>query len=202
MHASRGYKPMTHDEIVEAGRKTSALITQESRDAWSSIGASPELEGERRDTAEWVYENFRFEVIPEGASGWESEGNELRRTVFLPDGDGDTVKGYFGIRFPPGSSDIADTWSYDQNGMENGTARPDWYERRNELEPGQFFKTSDGSIVQLERRVPGDGTKWYVQSWSSGGWLCEDATIEPGDLEDKIEDPEQAPSTELEAPAP
>lgn len=61
---------------------------------------------------------------------------------------------------------------------------PDWYARRDELEPGQVFRTLEGDRVQLDRRVPGDGTKWYVLDWSDycKGWLLEDSTIEPGDL--------------------
>ena len=60
----------------------------------------------------------------------------------------------------------------------------DWYERRHELEPDQVFKACDGSLVKLERRVPGDGTQWYVANWSdyAHAWLYEDSTVEPGDL--------------------
>lgn len=204
MSDSGGHEPMTKYQIVEAVRKTSSLHTQEARDAYAAVGALPDLDDDRKDAAEWVYDNFRFDVAPEGASGWEWEsgGNEFGRTVFLPNGDGDTVKGSFGIRFRPDTSDVADVWSFDQNGMENGTPRPDWYERRNELECGQVFKTFDDRTVQLDRPVPGDGTKWYVLSWFRGGWSCEDDTIEPGDLEDMIEDPEKAPSAEPESPAP
>lgn len=56
-----------------------------------------------------------------------------------------------------------------------------WYENRHALESGQIFRASDGSIVQLDRSVPGDGTKWYVATWNTG-WIYEDGTIEPGDL--------------------
>lgn len=57
----------------------------------------------------------------------------------------------------------------------------DWYERRDELMHGQVFRAQDGSIVKLDRRVPGDGTKWYVADWWKG-WAYMDSTIEPGDL--------------------
>lgn len=67
-----------------------------------------------------------------------------------------------------------------------------WYEHRGELEPGQIFRLYDGSLVKLDRRVPGDGTKWYVANWYKGytlngqtvrpSWCYEDGTIEPGDL--------------------
>lgn len=62
----------------------------------------------------------------------------------------------------------------------------DWYERRSELEPDQEFVTIDGSVVKLDRPVPGDGTKWYVAYWHNDRWFYEDNTIEPGDLEEKI----------------
>ena len=63
----------------------------------------------------------------------------------------------------------------------------DWYERRNELNPEQVFRCYDGSIVKLDRRVPGDGTKWYVATWYDG-WSYYDSTIEPGDLTERLPD--------------
>lgn len=57
-----------------------------------------------------------------------------------------------------------------------------WYTHRHDLESGQVFRLSDGSFVKLHRRVPGDGTQWYVADWSDGGWTYYDNTIEPGDL--------------------
>ena len=62
----------------------------------------------------------------------------------------------------------------------------DWYEHREKLDPDQIFRTHDGSIVKLDRRVPGDGTKWYVADWVVGGWAYYDGTIEPGDLKEKL----------------
>lgn len=62
----------------------------------------------------------------------------------------------------------------------------DWYERRNELEEGQVFSTVDGSIVKLDRRVPGDGTRWYVADQWGESWAYMDSTIEPGDLVDQM----------------
>lgn len=56
----------------------------------------------------------------------------------------------------------------------------DWYERRDELRAGMIFNTSTGAVM-LVRRVPGDGTKWYVADWD-GGWAHYDGTIEPGEL--------------------
>lgn len=64
----------------------------------------------------------------------------------------------------------------------------DWYERRDELLAGQVFRCNDGTVVKLDRQVPGDGTKWYVQDWSGRGWSCEDGTVEPGDLKDRLSD--------------
>lgn len=57
----------------------------------------------------------------------------------------------------------------------------DWYERRRELESGMIFRTASG-VVQLDRPVPGDGTKWYVLAWNGDGWSAYDDTVEPVDL--------------------
>lgn len=66
----------------------------------------------------------------------------------------------------------------------------DWYERRHELESGQVFLMQNGDKVMLDRRVSGDGTKWYVADWyagSSGGhWSYEDSMVEPGDLREGV----------------
>lgn len=51
-----------------------------------------------------------------------------------------------------------------------------------ELRSGQVFRTYDGSLVMLDRRVPGDGTKWYVADWWGNSWSYQDSTIEPSDL--------------------
>lgn len=64
----------------------------------------------------------------------------------------------------------------------------DWYQRRHELMPNQVFKARDGSLVKLDRRVPGDGTKWYVANWWNG-WCYQDDTIEPSDLVQHAADP-------------
>lgn len=57
-----------------------------------------------------------------------------------------------------------------------------WYEQRDELESGQVFVCQDGSKVKLERRVPGDVTRWYVADSYGVSWAYEDSTIEPSDL--------------------
>lgn len=69
-----------------------------------------------------------------------------------------------------------------------GTGGIDWYERRHELSQGQIFSTCTDGVVQLDRRVPGDGSKWYVLDWHDG-WAHYDSTIEPGDLVELL-DPE------------
>jgi len=63
----------------------------------------------------------------------------------------------------------------------------DWYERRDELEPDQVFRINDGTVVRLDRRVPGDGTKWYVADWFNG-WAYYDNTIEPSDICELLSD--------------
>lgn len=72
----------------------------------------------------------------------------------------------------------------------------DWYERRDELEQGQIFTDFCGDIVQLDRRVDGDGTKWHVLTWCSGlpgvkgyetgHWSDHEGTIEPSDLVERL----------------
>lgn len=66
----------------------------------------------------------------------------------------------------------------------------DWYQHRNELEEGMIFRDGCGNIVKLDRRVPGDGTKWYVLDWFGGTWFADDGTIEPGDLVERLKDME------------
>lgn len=63
-----------------------------------------------------------------------------------------------------------------------------WYTRRDELKPDQIFSMRDGALVKLDRRVPGDGTQWYVADWCNG-WSYEDSRIEPGDLKDRAAEP-------------
>jgi hypothetical protein len=69
----------------------------------------------------------------------------------------------------------------------------DWYERRDELEPGMVFQSCYG-VVRLDRRVPGDASQWYVADWvpstlhPNGSWAYYDSTIEPGDLTGRLPD--------------
>jgi len=64
-----------------------------------------------------------------------------------------------------------------------------WYDRRDELREGMVFTTHAGELVKLDRRVPGDGTQWYVADWSQTSWAYYDATLEPGELFQQVEDP-------------
>ena len=60
----------------------------------------------------------------------------------------------------------------------------DWYEHRDELEEGMVFINWQDQCVVLDRRVPGDGTKWYVGDVSQDmeTVFYEDSTEEPGNL--------------------
>lgn len=70
-------------------------------------------------------------------------------------------------------------------------AQIDWYERRYDLEPGQVFTTRQDVKIRLDRRVPGDGTDWYADIWHNNHWSCEDYTIHPADLIERIEETAQ-----------
>lgn len=61
-----------------------------------------------------------------------------------------------------------------------------WYDHRDELEPEMCFRMYDDSTIKLDRRVPGDGTQWYVAILYKFGWCYEDTRIEPGDLAERI----------------
>lgn len=60
--------------------------------------------------------------------------------------------------------------------------QPCWYTRRHELEPGMVFYLLDSTLVKLDQRVAGDGTRWEVATWFNGSWFYEGFEIEPGDL--------------------
>jgi hypothetical protein len=64
----------------------------------------------------------------------------------------------------------------------------DWYERRDELQPEMVFRDYHGDLVKLDRRVPGDGSQWYVAVRWGNSWSYDDSIIEPGDLVEKISD--------------
>lgn len=67
----------------------------------------------------------------------------------------------------------------------------DWYDLRGHLRADMTFRTTSGDVVMLIRRVEGDGTQWEVSDWSRGGWCHEGSTIEPGELYERITDPEK-----------
>jgi hypothetical protein len=50
--------------------------------------------------------------------------------------------------------------------------------------PDMVFRDYNDGLVKLDRRVPGDGTKWYVARWYERNhrWSHDDATIEPSEL--------------------
>lgn len=68
----------------------------------------------------------------------------------------------------------------------------DWYDRRDELEPGMTVITHQGEKFRLDHRVPGDGTDWCCDVWyegqpgivgyENGHWSCDEARIHPGDI--------------------
>ena len=58
----------------------------------------------------------------------------------------------------------------------------DMYENRHLLQEGMVFKDNQGAVIMLDRRVPGDGTQWYVADFWNGSWAFMDGTVEPGDL--------------------
>lgn len=74
-----------------------------------------------------------------------------------------------------------------------------WYTNRHELRQGMVFIDYAGDVVRLDRGVPGDGTRWYVDSWY-GYWAHDDSTAEPGDLVgNPIEDSPEAITAALAA---
>ena len=54
-----------------------------------------------------------------------------------------------------------------------------------QLESGQRYRLQDGSIIELDRRVPGDATQWYVYDIEGNKTLAYDRTIEPGDIREE-----------------
>lgn len=64
----------------------------------------------------------------------------------------------------------------------------DWYEERHQLRADMVFMLTDGSVIQLDRRVPGDGTEWYALEWMGERWVAEDLTVHPGDFVEQLPD--------------
>ena len=61
-----------------------------------------------------------------------------------------------------------------------------WYEQNSKLWPGMIFLTEQDEVVRLERRVPGDATKWYVANIGVKGWEYWDDTVEASDLKQHL----------------
>lgn len=72
--------------------------------------------------------------------------------------------------------------------MTDAPATIDWYARRGELEPDMVFIDFQGARVMLDRRTPGDGTRWNVLTDYRGSWIDDGDTIEPGDLRELVQD--------------
>lgn len=70
-----------------------------------------------------------------------------------------------------------------------GVKMKNWYERRHELKPEMVFRHVDDTIVKLDMRVPGDGTKWFVANWHNGSWGYWYDEVEPSDLKEHIVNP-------------
>lgn len=65
----------------------------------------------------------------------------------------------------------------------------DWYDHRDELEPGMIVINYQGSRLRLDHRVPGDGTNWVCDVWYSrpdhengGYWCADECHIHPSDI--------------------
>lgn len=50
-----------------------------------------------------------------------------------------------------------------------------------ELSEDMIFRTTSGTIIRLDRRVPGDSNRWFVAIWE-GYWCFDETIVEPGDL--------------------
>ena len=141
----------------------------------------------RRQAADSVYEEFEFQDGIVGAhNGWETSGDQWLRSVFLEnEANSQTKMVHFQVSFV---SDGIGIESFGVSDVEYSTLSPAfsmvaenyWYDLRDDLQSDMVFLTNDG-VVKLDRRVPGDGTKWYAATWE-GSWAFNDDTVEPGDL--------------------
>lgn len=88
------------------------------------------------------------------------------------------------------TQDIDSKDGHDAEGLEMGDEgeAADFYQRRDELRPGQVYRTCVGNIVRLARHLPGDGTDWLVETWDDG-WRGEDDRIHPSELSERLPDP-------------
>ncbi len=72
-------------------------------------------------------------------------------------------------------------------GIDEAEKRPiDWYARRHELKPDMIFSDHEGDLVKLDRRTPGDGTRWNVLSEYDGSWIDDGVSLEPSDLREHL----------------
>ena len=62
-----------------------------------------------------------------------------------------------------------------------------WYDNKHLLRADMVFKCDDGSIIKLDRRIPGDGTEWYALEWLEDRWGAEDLTGHPGDFCEELD---------------
>ena len=62
-----------------------------------------------------------------------------------------------------------------------------WYDRRDELQPGMVFRAYDDGVVKLLRRTPDNGTWWYAADWY-GKWLEHGSIYGPRDLLERLPD--------------
>lgn len=67
-----------------------------------------DIDQNRRDTAEYILENFDFSYNVEASQGWSTDGlNEWSKVMYFEDPEdinADTIMGVFTITFEPGTS--------------------------------------------------------------------------------------------------
>lgn len=169
--------------VGEANAKHNAAIRASMPDGWELV------------TRKTCYALMHDGAVIATLAGPESETNAaiIARMLAAPgvstvEADAvkrlrDAIKGEFGGTWISEKQAIAVLTHLGGNAPAAGDALDavDWYERRRELESGMIFRTASG-VVQLDRPVPGDGTKWYVLAWNGDGWSAYDDTVEPVDL--------------------
>ena len=72
------------------------------------------------------------------------------------------------------------------------THDPDfWYHNPQLLDVDGIVVLNDDDVVQLVRRVPGDGTQWEAAVWNGQTWIFDGFVLEPGDISHKHPNPER-----------
>jgi hypothetical protein len=61
-----------------------------------------------------------------------------------------------------------------------------FYDKKHLLQPDEIYEDIYGDVVMLVKRVPGDGSAWYVADWDGKSWGYYDTVVEPSDLAKKI----------------